>query len=226
MALAASFDSIGVGPPDVVDAGSLVTALRAASAGLPPGAWLRAVGYHEGGTGRLDRWALDAAVADRPVRVQHRSGALWVLNSRALVEVGLIDGSHGGKGGGVHDGRLFRQDAWLSERVPRRMPDLAEVSRRLAARGVTGVTDATPYATAGQLEPIIAAMEAGTLAQRVVVTGAPDLDVATVALERSSRLSVGPAKLLLPDHDLPVPDEIAALVRRARSQGRPSRSIA
>src|SRR3954465_10913656 len=40
--------------------------------------WLRAVGW----TGDGDRHALDSVQADRPVRVQHRSGALWVVNSR------------------------------------------------------------------------------------------------------------------------------------------------
>ena len=31
----------------------------------------------------IDRWALDRMEVGRPVRVQHRSGALWILDSRA-----------------------------------------------------------------------------------------------------------------------------------------------
>ncbi len=151
LALAASLDSVAVGPPDVTDEAGLRAALRGAAQGRGPRQWLRAVGYHETSGGLLDRWKLDAAVADRPVRVQHRSGALWILNSAALAEVGLLDGATvpdgcERDGDGIPTGRLFRLDGWLAERVPRRPPDLARVGRMLADRGVTGVTDATPFA--------------------------------------------------------------------------------
>ena len=46
--------------------------------------WLRGVAYHESVAGPLDRDRLDAWVADRPLRVQHRSGALWMLNSAGI----------------------------------------------------------------------------------------------------------------------------------------------
>src|SRR5439155_480481 len=72
-----------------LDGESDVTAvLRQADRTLPPGEWLRAVGW-AGHEHDLDRDVLDAVVPDRPVRVQHRSGALWVLNSAALRRVGL-----------------------------------------------------------------------------------------------------------------------------------------
>jgi predicted amidohydrolase YtcJ len=89
LALGAADRSTPVGPPAVSDAAGLAAALTAAGAALPPGEWLRAVGYHESVAGPLDRHRLDALVPDRPVRVQHRSGAAWILNSRALALVGL-----------------------------------------------------------------------------------------------------------------------------------------
>src|SRR5581483_6034293 len=61
---------------------------------LPPGAWLRAWGYDEARlrAGRHpDRHDLDAAVPDRPVRLQHRSLHLDVLNTAGLRAIGLID---------------------------------------------------------------------------------------------------------------------------------------
>jgi imidazolonepropionase-like amidohydrolase len=70
-----------------------------------------------------------------PLRMQHRSGAMWILNSAALDRIGQPDHP---------DGRLPSTDARLAEAVPRREPDLAALGRRLAGYGVTGVTDATP----------------------------------------------------------------------------------
>ncbi|MBL7499428.1 amidohydrolase family protein [Frankia nepalensis] len=84
LALAALASSVPVGPPAVRTEAELARALRAAAAATPPGGWVRAVGYHESVAGDLDRHALDRIVADVPARVQHRSGALWVLNSAAL----------------------------------------------------------------------------------------------------------------------------------------------
>src|SRR5277367_1019211 len=85
-ALAAAQASVRVGPEWVRSAAELAARLRTADAAAPPGAWLRCVGYHESVAGPLDRWALDRLGADRgrPVRVQHRTGALWVMNSAGL----------------------------------------------------------------------------------------------------------------------------------------------
>ncbi|WP_229758442.1 hypothetical protein [Peterkaempfera bronchialis] len=58
---------------------------------VAPGTWVRGVGYHESVAGPLDRDRLDALVAHRPVRVQHRSGALWILNSAGAALLGLDD---------------------------------------------------------------------------------------------------------------------------------------
>ena len=124
---------------------------------------MRAVGYHERTLGWLDRWDLDRIVPDRPVRVQHRSGHLWVLNSAACRAVGLdgtdrapdvgtgVDGIER-DAGGRPTGRLMDRDDWLAERLPRRPLDLGAVSRRLASYGVTGVTDATPTRSSADLE--------------------------------------------------------------------------
>ena len=51
--------------------------------------WLRGVNYHESIAGDLDRWQLDMLVSDRPARIQHRSGKLWILNSLAVVQLDL-----------------------------------------------------------------------------------------------------------------------------------------
>src|SRR5262249_54445280 len=77
-AAAAQASSVFVGPPDVSDYGSLLVRLRARASLTPLGGWIRAVGYHESVAGVLDAGALDEIVSDRPLRVQHRSGGLWM----------------------------------------------------------------------------------------------------------------------------------------------------
>jgi len=131
-AAASALDSLSLGPPAVRTRDQLAHALSSAVPG--PDGWIRAVGYHESVAGELDRAALDAVRAHVPVRVQHRSGALWMLNSAALGRVGLA---------GHPDGRLRSADPW-SQALQRKETDLAELSRRITATGVTGVTDATP----------------------------------------------------------------------------------
>ena len=88
-ALAAARSSIPAGPPEVTPAAQLSGRLREAGQALPPGRWARCVGYHESVTGSLDRWALDRMLASRPVRVQHRTGMLWTLNSLAVRQLDL-----------------------------------------------------------------------------------------------------------------------------------------
>ncbi|MEV7015996.1 amidohydrolase family protein [Streptomyces sp. NPDC093991] len=133
-ALAADASSVRVGPADVRGPDGLRAALRSG----PPGQWVRAVGYHESVAGNLDRSALDELVADRPVRVQHRSGAMWFLNTAALRAAGL-DG----------DGRLWREDERLRRLVPPVPLDLAGLGRRAARLGVTGFTNADPRPAPG-----------------------------------------------------------------------------
>jgi predicted amidohydrolase YtcJ len=220
LATAAALDSVDASAPEVGSAAAFGAALRGAAG---PGGWVRVAGYDDTVAGPLDRWRLDALARHRLVRVQHRSGALWVLNTAALRAVGLdpdrpavepegVERDAGGRA----TGRLWRLDAWLRPRLPRRDPDLAAVGLRLAARGVTGVTDATPADDPTAFELIAAAVTRGALPQRVVVTGGPDLPRGC-----APELARGPVKLLLADHDLPGLDELAGQIRRARAQRRP-----
>jgi predicted amidohydrolase YtcJ len=152
--------------------------------------WVRVVGWD--GSVDLDRERLDGLRMDTPVRVQHRSGQLWVVNTAGLAGLGLDPGS---------DGRLYRQDARLRCRLPAVMPDVARVGRLLAGFGVTGVTDAT--VSNGPVEAALIA----TLTQRVVV-----MNVTAGA----------PRKLVLAEADLPALADFAAAVAAAHAAGRPA----
>jgi len=94
-----------------------------ADAGAGEDGWIRAVGYHDSVAGELDRDALDALNAvdpATPLRIQHRSGVLWILNSAGLARVGLAD--------------YLR---WLTGRIPvRRRRDAAELETAYCAEVV------------------------------------------------------------------------------------------
>ncbi len=153
---ASALDSFFVGPPGVTTKAQLTQLLSNATPG--PDGWIRAVGYHESVAGELDRAALDALVPRVPVRIQHRSGALWILNSAALGRVGLAEHP---------DGRLRSADRGWSEALQRRETDLAELSRRITATGVTGVTDATPDLGADEMVSLVVAHRRGEFRPRL-----------------------------------------------------------
>ncbi|MCV7100975.1 amidohydrolase family protein [Mycobacterium palustre] len=152
---ASALDSFFVGPPGVTTKAQLAQLLSNATPG--PDGWIRAVGYHESVAGELDRSAIDAVVRRVPVRIQHRSGALWMLNSEALSRVGLAEHP---------DGRLRSAEGGWSDAVARRESDLAELSRRITAYGVTGVTDATPDLAADDMVSLLAAHRLGEFRPR------------------------------------------------------------
>ncbi|HEX9834842.1 MAG TPA: amidohydrolase family protein, partial [Mycobacterium sp.] len=153
---AAALMSIRVGPAEVHTRADLARVLAAADIGGD--GWLRAVGYHEAVAGPLDRRVLDDVSPPVPVRIQHRSGVLWTLNSAGLARVGLADHP---------DGRLRSADHGWSDTLQRNEIGLSEVSRRLSAYGVTGVTDATPDLEVGDVVKLMEAHRRGELRQHV-----------------------------------------------------------
>jgi predicted amidohydrolase YtcJ len=218
-ALAAARRSVAVGPADVDGATGMARALRDAS----PDAhgFIRAVGYHESVAGELDRHALDAMAPGASVRVQHRSGALWVLNSAAVERLDLAHVSSPGverDGDGQPTGRLYRMDAWLADHVPSdpAAADLTGVSAHLASLGVTGLTEATPGATAEGLAAFVDAVDGGTLLQRAHLMCPSGVHPPPHPL-----VTRGPEKFLLDDDRLPALDDFAGSIARAHAAGVP-----
>jgi predicted amidohydrolase YtcJ len=212
LAWAAALGSVACGPPEVRDAPALAAALQ----GAPGAGFVRGVGYHEAVAGALDRTRLDALLPGRPLRIQHRSGALWMLNSAACRALGLDDGADAEgverDAAGVATGRLFRLDAWLRARLAAEPPpDLAPVGAALARAGVTGVTDATPGLEPAALAALASARARGALPQRLVLLGAP---------RAGDGFEVGPMKLVLDERALPPLAELAGRVRAAHADGR------
>lgn len=217
--LGAAARSVSVGPADVDGAGGMARTLRAATADVH--GWVRGVGYHESVAGELDRHVLDRMVPSALLRVQHRSGVMWVLSSPALDELDVAGTHEPGierDAAGRPTGRLFRMDAWLAERLPSdpSAADVTVVSAKLAALGVTGVTDATPGATAESLAGLVAAVDEGRLVQRAHLMCPAD-----VALAPHPLVTRGPEKFLLDDDRLPTIDDFAGSLTRAHVAGSP-----
>jgi predicted amidohydrolase YtcJ len=217
LSFAASLESVECGPPFVASASDLIHILRAAPR-TDGENWLRGVGYHESVAGEIDRDWLDQAVPDRPVRVQHRGGRLWILNSRAI-EI-LTAGTNDTpleREGCRFTGRLYEGDGWLRHRLGNRRPSLHRASQFLLSRGVTGITDATPTNTAAEFELFRKAFGAREVVQSILVMGDATLDhVGDVpGIQR------GATKIHLRDAVLPPLDEIAARIQHSHAADRP-----
>jgi predicted amidohydrolase YtcJ len=199
-AAAAAMSSVRCGPPSVSSIEELAAALQTAATRGP----VRAVGYHESVAGLLDRELLDRLVPGQPVRVQHRSGAAWFLNSRAIDAAELdttSDAAIERHDDGRPTGRVWRGDHLLRTTTST-FPELQPLGRRLARFGVTGLTDATPDLS----PPAVTALRNAPLPQRVLLLGAPLGDADD---------DVGPWKVLLDESDLDL-DGLESIIRTCR----------
>lgn len=188
----------------------LAAVKQALSAGPRHGGWVRAVGYDERAGGLPDAALLDQWLPDTPLRLQDRTGALWVLNSPALARFGNTPLPPGAErdAQGQPTGRFWREDQWLAAALPAAVPDLAGLGQDLAALGLTGLTDA-----GANNGPAEAALLAGKPPQRLVLMGSE-------ALEAGAGYALGPLKLLIDERDPPALDALAVRIAWARRAGR------
>lgn len=215
MALAALGDSVDLS--EVVGPVEVRARIAAALATRPPGAWLRVTGYHERMAGELGRDELDALAPRHRLRVQHQTGALWMLNSLALeaVEGGAAPNGVERDARGRLTGRIWRGDAWLRGRIGAAPPPLAPVGRRLAALGITALTDASVTTDASAAAHLAAAVRADELPQRLTLMSGGPLEAPA-----DGAFAVGPLKVLLDDHALLDLDDFIGRIARARNLGR------
>ncbi|NRA07297.1 MAG: amidohydrolase family protein [Myxococcales bacterium] len=222
MALAARRTSLPCGPPEVRDSAALARQLEQARPD-PRSGWIRGVGYHDSVAGPLDRWTLDAWVPEHRLRIQHRSGALWILNSAGLEALGIdaadcvLPPGAQRDARGLPDGRLLRCDDWLrAQSTEQEPPDLRPVGQQLAAFGVTGVTDATPHNGAEELSMLSRASQEGALPQRLCVMGRRDLPCSG-----NPRVERGALKLWISEHELPDLRDLLREIEGAHEADRP-----
>jgi len=211
--LAARRSSVWCGPPQVTTRDQLAEALR-----QPGSGWIRGIGYHESVAGGLPTARdLDLLQPDRPLRMQHRSGRMWLLNSAALDRLlaaaepppGLERDASG------YTGRLFDEDAWLREALGGTPPDFSDISRELASFGVTGITDMTPGNDVPMAAHFAAQISSGALAQHLRLAGSLSLSEA-----RPGPWQLGPAKLHLHEAALPPFEDAVGFIRAGHERGR------
>ncbi|MGL3150201.1 amidohydrolase family protein [Microbacterium sp. A196] len=171
--------------------------LRAAATRGEP---LRVVGYDDTVVGPLDRSFLDELLGARiPVRVQHRGGHLWVLSSaacRALESTVEVPA----------DGRFWDQDATLATSTTTSAEALSSVIARLHSRGVVSTDDMTPT---------LSHIDAETLRSLVGSDLALTVFGANSDPARAHAAADG-VKIVLADHEVPLPETITAAVAAAR----------
>ena len=223
LSLAESLRSVSVGPQEVADVGELHLKLRSAGGK----GWIRAVGYHESVAGDLTKDELDEIVRNRPLRIQHTSGAMWMLNTLGMKLLGVSEITPGAEvdTSGKATGRLFRNDAILrrgsldnlsesgASTDLQRTKELDEVGNMLASFGVTGVTDATPGYGDAEVGFFRNMSDVGAIPQRLTLMPSVETSVETTleaSFARSTsvgkpkhRVSFGPHKIILSDHLLP-----------------------
>lgn len=217
---AAARDSVACDPSRLHGSAALAAALHEADARLDANAVLRGIGWHESvmdAGDRLDRDWLDRHGPDRPIRIQHRSGRLWIFNSRMLDRLHANDSAPPmfERREGRLNGHLLDGDSWLRASQPDQRPGLRALSRELAACGVVGVTDTTPHNHRGELERYAQARRSGELLQTLRVMGDASLDATT-----AEGLQVGEAKFHLHEHALPAFDDLVAAIRARHQAGR------
>jgi predicted amidohydrolase YtcJ len=218
LALASSRASVAL--DDVASPADVDARIAAAAAAPGAGGWVRAIGYHERLAGALTRERLDALAPMAPVRVQHQTGSLWVLNSAALATVGAEDGPDAVERGadGRPTGRIWRGDAWLRSRLGDQPPPLAPIGALLASFGITHLTDASVTTDASAAAVLADAHRAGDLPQRLML-----MSGGALSEPADGAFTVGPVKVLLDDHALP---DLATFGDRIADARRWGRSVA
>ena len=214
-AFARSLDSINCGPPEVNNAADLAAQLRELDASNEH-TWIRGVSYHESVAGEINRAWLDCVVTQRPIRIQHRSGRLWIMNSCAVEVLVSRAGALGKTLEGSEDGRFFDQDVTIGHLIGHQEGDLGGASRHLAALGITGFTDMTPSNDTRSVADFSGWQASGILLQQVLLAGQSTLSCATT----SNRVSIGPTKFHLHDYALPAFDDFVLQIRCSHQDGR------
>lgn len=199
-AAVAALQSVSVGPQQVATPQQLAEALGR-SRPRDDGS-IRAVGYHDSVAGELDRHRLDELFARAPVRIQHRSGAMWIVNTPGLIALGWPDHP---------TGRFFRQDNTFAAVTADGPTDFTPLGVRLARFGVTGITEATPDLGAADLDALDTAVREERLPQRVMV-------MSQHGGRHYSRLEFGPVKRILDDSTLDL-DELTSWVAERHEHG-------
>jgi predicted amidohydrolase YtcJ len=181
---AESLVAVNLGPgKDVNSISDLQEKIRTYSKNLPPGKWLRGKGYNEfylREKHHPDRWDLDKATSQHPIKLTHRSGHAHVLNSLALKLVGISKYTPDPPGGmiernledGEPTGLLYEMGDFLSDKIaPIDTEELEQglrlANHKLVSLGITTIQDASSQNDSARWKLFKTWKEQGILKPRV-----------------------------------------------------------
>jgi predicted amidohydrolase YtcJ len=203
-------------------------AVSARAALTRPGGWIQAFGYDDGLLAERRhpiREDLDSAAPRHPVRLQHRSLHLDIVNTMGLQELGLMDlvsPSVERDVAGRPTGRLWHAGELLHGRT-RAMSalatDVANTCEELLRRGVTTVHDASVTNDAETWALFHQLGDSGSLSMRLfVMTGARNLRELAAGRPATASVRRGPTKLVV-DESTSDLSEMSHLMSFARQAG-------
>ena len=210
-------------PERVASIADLQAAIADRAAQSAPDAWIRANDYNEfhlAESRHPTRWDLDGPAGGRPVRLQHISRHVLVLNSPALAAAGIDENTPDPPGGrierdpatGTPTGVLYEMNAQISRAVLPHLSEaeliggLAAVSERYLRHGVTAVHDATTRNGLAEWQLYHGLIEDRRIGVRLQMMFGPDaLDDFRAAgigpRAGTPDLRLGALKILLAGHD-------------------------
>ncbi len=151
----------------------------------PPGTWIRAKAFNEYAIREerfLNRWDLDTVAPLHPIKITHRSGHAHILNSLALVRVGITDETGDPPDGlidrdiqtGKPTGILYGMGSYLARKIP--FLDEAEMKRglklankKLLSYGITSIQDASSTNDRQQWKRFVALKSGDVLQPRLTM---------------------------------------------------------
>ncbi len=192
-ATAAAMNSVKCGPPEI----TTTTGLRDALRDIKGKGWIRGIGYHDS-IGFVDRAWLDKHGPERPIRIQHRGGRMWILNSHAIDILGNWV---------PENGQLVDGDKKLRRALNGERPDLKLLVNKLLSYGITGITEVTPTNNREDYDYLVENLKPLKLS----IMGTRELDGLPLA---------GPLKLHYHDYNLPSLEKLTDEIKGAHNAGR------
>ncbi len=161
------------------------TKIKDYSQKVPPGTWIRGRGYNEfylAEKRHPNRWDLDQVTSTHPIKLTHRTGHAYVLNSLALKMVGISSETPDPADGlidrdmntGEPTGLLFRMGDFLSMKIPPLKNDQLDhgmtiANDELLSLGITSIQDASSHNGLEQWKMFFRWKEKGFLKPRVAM---------------------------------------------------------
>ena len=244
LALAGSVTGVDCRPSSVRSVPQLTEAIRLRARETPSGEWIRAYGYdefHLAEKRHPTRQELDSTSADHSVRLDHRTGHASVLNSRALISMGIskstpdpVDGiiqrdETTGEPTGIllEMGQYLRNGSKAEDNQDRFLEGVKRADRLLLSKGITSVVDAGPGNDLGRYKTLHDLKSAWKLSSRVTMMVGMDhlasfIDEGIAPGHGNNDLRIGAVKLMLTATTgaiQPDPDELREHVVQIHKMG-------